>query len=715
MPIEITADGETRFEGGVAIAEENVVINYGDMNIYCDYAQYNPQTRDVLLRGNVRIYRPDYSFTGERAVYNLETRRLRAADFAGSSDPVLFSGENISSLSGRAFQVKNGTFTTHDSARPDYRFRAKSVRIYPDDRIIFSNVTLQVGRVPVFWWPYLYQPLRDDFAFTLAPGYSDLWGAYLLTSYSFPISENVGGRFHLDLRADRGVAVGFDSRFTFGKDNKSWGEFRSYLADDQATGINTTSLARGEIDSTRYRVAYQSKAYISEDVSAIVDFNLLSDEFFLEDFFRSEFRTDPQPDNVFALTKWSENYTLTGIVRGQVNSFQETTERLPEVVLDMKRQPFFKTPLFYEGEVGIANLSKRFADSSDLADYDSIRADTFHQLLYPRTYGGWLSIVPRLGFRATHYTDTGYYTTDDDSLFADDAPRATKEMERLVNEGAETRFSVLAGIESSFKFSKTWEEIQTRTLGLDGLRHIVQPYTNFSFVSDPGVDRSRILQFDRLIPSTQLNPIDFPQFTSVDSIDEWTIWRMGVRNRLQTRRDDLTINWLELDTYFDINIDNPYYDSDFSNVFNRLKWSPLPWVAARIDSQLPLLDSGFTEVNTTLNFMVTSWQDLSIGHRYLDGNPLFQDSNLVAVGGYTRFNEHWGFSWATRYEMDDSVLESQRYTIHRDLTSWVASLGAILRDNRGEEEFGFLLTFTLKDFPQLSLPLDYDPQGSGNE
>ena len=36
-----------------------------------------------------------------------------------------------------------------------------------------------------------------------------------------------------------------------------------------------------------------------------------------------------------------------------------------------------------------------------------------------------------------------------------------------------------------------------------------------------------ILQFDRFEPSTQLRPIDFPQFTSIDSIDHWTVWRLG--------------------------------------------------------------------------------------------------------------------------------------------------------------------------------------------
>ncbi len=68
VPVEINADGNTRFEGGVAIAEDNVQIHYGDYSIYCDYAEYNPDTRDVLLVGNIRLYTPTDLLTGQRAL-----------------------------------------------------------------------------------------------------------------------------------------------------------------------------------------------------------------------------------------------------------------------------------------------------------------------------------------------------------------------------------------------------------------------------------------------------------------------------------------------------------------------------------------------------------------------------------------------------------------------------------------------------------------------
>ena len=97
-----------------------------------------------------------------------------------------------------------------------------------------------------------------------------------------------------------------------------------------------------------------------------------------------------------------------------------------------------------------------------------------------------------------------------------------------------------AGVETSFKLSKVFEGVQERWLGLDGLRHVIQPYADFSWVSQPTVPPSDILPFDQYIPSTRLQAIDFPQFNSIDSLDRWTILRLGMRNRLETRRDSTT-------------------------------------------------------------------------------------------------------------------------------------------------------------------------------
>jgi hypothetical protein len=81
---------------------------------------------------------------------------------------------------------------------------------------------------------------------------------------------------------------------------------------------------------------------------------------------------------------------------------------------------------------------------------------------------------------------------------------------------------------------------------------------------------------------------------------------------------------------------------------------------------------------------------------------------------YARLTDNWGLAANHVFEMDDGTLEFQSYSVTRDLTSWIASIGAMMRDNRGgRSEIGVLFSLTLKDFPGLTLPLDIDPNPSG--
>lgn len=725
--VDITSDN-TSFSNGLAIGQGNVVIHYGTSTIYCDYAQYNADTRDALVKGNVRIYSDGHIFVGERAVYNFETKQLRALDFHGDFYPFKFASESFSSLGPNAYEADNAVMTTSDSSKPDYYMKARTVRVYAHDRVVFSDVTLYLGKTPIFWFPYLYQSLNRDSGFTIRPGYDSLWGAFLLSEYSFPVSENVNGKFHLDLRSLRGAAAGLDLDYKYGKNNESWGKFVSYFANDQDTQKNDTSYARAPIDSSRYRISLQGRSYITDDIYATININKLSDSLFLQDFVPSLFRLDPEPDNMIALTKWDENYTVTAITRVQLNDFYQTTERLPDVAWDIKRQQLFNTPLFYEGEVSAAALNRNFEDGSTFSDYNTGRLDAFFQFLYPKTYFGWLNFTPRVGVRGTYYSSSGNSTGtifDNNTGLTPLYPTTTTTpYDYVAKQGAVFRPVFTAGFESSFKLTKDFDEVQTRKWGFDGLRHVLQPYTDFSYVYT-GKNPDDILQFDRENPSTQLAPHDLSAFNSIDAITDWTIWRFGARNRLETRRDNETVSWLETDSYLDINLQEPefpgltYRQGTFSNLFNNIKWTPLPWLTAQVDSQVPLSSKGFTEINTNVDFVVSPNFRFNLGHRYIQNNPYFDDSSLITFTSYFRLNENWGLSVNEQYEMHDHVLEYQSYQIHRDLSSWTAALGFLVRDNKvngaGSIEYGVMLTFTLKDFPSINAPISFDPGSLGGK
>lgn len=717
-PIQIEALS-TRSEGNLAIAEGNVVISVGDTVLYCNYAQYDVTTRDVLVSGDVRIYRGDKIFSGDRAIYNLDTKHISGAEFRTAAGPFLAQAHSITSTGSEAFEVSRGLFTTDNSSDPGFHLRARKVRIFHNDHTEYENVTVYVGRTPVLWLPYLYQPAKSDQGFSIAPGTRSTWGAFLLTRLTFPAGKDVLGGARLDYLAKRGVGLGVD----LSQENKSansWARFRSYYINDKNPTDKDLGTPHDTVNSNRFRVSLQDRSFLSETIYTSINFNKVSDINFYKDFSPAELQRDPNPDSVMALTKLGENHALTLEVRRQFNRDYESSDALPALSLDLKRQPVAGTGLFYEGETSAGKYRRNFLKSGSALDYtfhDSVRLDTFHQLSLPKLLDGWLAVVPKVGIRATHYGSSN-------------ASPALQPADTLFTEGgALNRYVVNAGLEASFKLSRTFESVQTRTWGLDGLRHILQPFADWSWVN-ASREPSRLLPLDVLSGSSKLPAIDFPQFNTLDSISSWDIVRLGVRNRLQTRRDEDTLNWLELESFVDARVQRPEYSNplfqsttgptrspdpgQFSNVFNRLHWNPLPWLDMQFDSQLPLLDEGYSEFNTASNVQVSRDLSFTFGNRYVAGHPIFEHSNLLNGGARLRMNDNWSLSFEENFETVTRQMEYQRYSLDRDLRSWVASLSLVVRERDSKSDVAILLTLSLKDVPKFRLPLHFDPESAAS-
>jgi lipopolysaccharide export system protein LptA len=710
-PVEITADGNTRFEQGVAIAEDNVQIHYGKYSIFCDYAEYNPETRDVLLVGNIRLYSPDRVMTSQRAIFNMESKQMRSLESSGEQNPIYFHAFNFRALSPKEFHIRDAVMTTHDSSQPDFHLKPRSMRFYRDNRMIMTNATLYVGQTPVFWFPYLFSNLQQS-AFQFVPGYDSRWGPYLLTSYGAPVVEGVNAIARVEYRDKFAPSFGLDLDMKYGKDSRSHGTFKSdYVTETKEFTLQESPAGLPETKKVnRYRVAFQQRLFLTDDIYGTANLNVLSDPNFLEDFYLREFALDPQPDNSLSLTKWDEDYTLSLIGRWQVNEFQDVTERKPELVFDFKQQSFFGLPVQYDGETGVASLRRAFSNlpsvgETEFPDYSTTRFDTFHQWSLPTKVFNWLSVTPKVGIRGTAYSKSGMFTgaTGGNATDIINTPSGI-----LDKKGAIFRPVANYGLTVSTKFSRTFEQVQSRWFGLDGLRHVVEPYVNYSGVNNMGPSPEKIYQFDRVTQTSLLPAIEFPQFTAIDSIDSWNITRFGVSQRLQTRRDNTTYQWFSLNTFMDANMENPYSDAPISNLFNALQFSPVPWTSLSITSQLPLEQQGFTEVNTALSLMPSRDVKFSIGHRYIQDNDYFPDNSQLNFNAYWRVNDHWSVSAYEQYEYVSKVMQYQRYFIHRDLSSWVASFGAEVRESEGgDPQYGFMLMMTLKDAPQITLPLNF--------
>jgi hypothetical protein len=720
-------------EGNVVISGP-VHIRSDEMEVFCSKAEYVADKNQMRFLDDVAIYKDGLIYRGNVASYNTESEQLDASELRSSIEPLFFKAGSLTTRTSEisVIEVENAEFTTDDSEDPSFHLESDSVSIFPDDRVVFRKLKIFAGDTPILYLPYLSQPLQDEMGYSFAPGYRSNLGFFILNQYGATWGDHSIVKYKLDLYTTRGLGAGFDvvsRRYT---NNDAFGKFKFYWVYDSDPSRNNTftRVQRGAVDSNRYRVNLQHRIYLpgpdESDLYLDADINKISDAYFYEDFFPTEFREDPNPDNLVNLVKRSDRGEFSLLTRFRANDFYKTDTRLPELSLDMFRQPVFNSGVFYNGttsfgildeqlgdfdrqqlEGRVQNLSLQLADPAlatlldaaaatntlaelrgSLIEQGFNRFHTYHEALYPKTFGGGFTLTPRMGVGYTSYSSVSGGGPDNlnRALFA-------------------------AGLEGSFKLSRVYDNVQKPNLGLDGLRHVVQPYFNWSFVSADSLGNS-LKGIDRLALSTRPRPLDVMNYTAIDALKDWNVVRLGVYNRLQTKRNRGTFNWLQANTYVDVFGTDPEYNRSVSNLYQEIEWNPVPWSRLNVTAQVPTGgDSSFTELNTRAVFMPTEYLDLSIGHRFLQDHPFFQDSNLIDFGAYARVSENWGLSMYQRFEAADSTLELQQYSVHRDLSSWIASLGAIVRDHRGQNEWGLLFSMTLKDFPSVRIPVDFDPQG----
>lgn len=737
--LETTYDPET----GLATAKGEVVVSYEGVEIRSGSASYNASTGDVVARDGVVIWKDGVIYRGENILYNVNSGEL-TGDAVRSSMPTetgtfFYQTEKFETATKFIERIEGGetTFTTHDLANPNYRLRARSLTIYPEDRIVMRGVTVLAGDTPIFYLPYLSQPLTEEVGYRVTPGYQSRWGAFLLNQYGMLHGDHTLAKYRLDLRSNRGVGVGADFLSLRHRENSdNFGTLKLYYLNDSDPQKNRTGVPRGPVSEDRYRINFQHRIYLPGPQKSTwyldFDINKLSDAHFYEDFFFNDFRQTPEPENQVSLVHTDNSYVATLMTRFQANDFYTVGTKLPELAIDFIRRPLWNTGLYHQGAFSAGILKDELGDEDERFLSDELRrvqllggdtrflraridgagfnrVHTYHELLYPKTLFGWLNLVPRLGGGFSHYAGIDGSPSDLDNV---------------------TRPIFHAGLDASFKLVKSWPDFQKPEWGLDGMRHVVQPYLNLSYL-----DSSQPKNFpsiDRLSPTTRPRSIDVPMFTAVDDLRSWNIARVGMRNLLQTRRDytneargvftsattepTQTFAWAGLNTYVDFFARDPEFDRDISNLYNELFFRPVPWVNFWMDMQLPILgDTGsFTELNQGITFMPAKSVQLTLGHQYVNENPYFRDSNLIFTRLYTRVTDTWGFAMNQIFEMDDGTMEFQSYSLTRDLTSWMVSVGGMVRDNRrGLNEYGLLLSLTLKDFPQVNLPLDIDPNPSG--
>jgi lipopolysaccharide assembly outer membrane protein LptD (OstA) len=448
-----------------------------------------------------------------------------------------------------------------------------------EHHVFMTGVTMQVMGLPVFWMPFMYKPPDESPGlFQVHGGETKNWGGFISTSKRFTWSDDpyISTKVMLDWFSLRGVGYGMDTDIhapgsTTNIFAYSIHDIRPHQEYKRHTNGN---LRRMDIPHARYNFKITNLTEITPRLDFRGRFELLSDIYFRDEFFNDAASIYPQPTTFGALEYQGDNFSTSLYVRARANDFYTVVEKLPEFSLNIPRQELFKN-IYYQGDMKMGYYRMRWREFDhprvlgnmvEPDNYDSGRFDSLHFLYYPIKLG-WLNITPRAGLRFTAYSNSSKNAINPGDLatmFIVDNPEGNSNLNvRNYDDdgGSKARFIAEFGVEATTKISRSWQNVKSAYWQLDGMRHIMEPYVNYTFITDPSESRDHLYYFDE-----------------VDRITEQNFVRFGVKNRLQTRRGEYgsekIYNWLSMENYIDYRFKTQDDFNALGDLGTRLTFTP---------------------------------------------------------------------------------------------------------------------------------------------
>ncbi|MFH1269562.1 MAG: LPS export ABC transporter periplasmic protein LptC [Candidatus Omnitrophota bacterium] len=689
-PIIVNGDTvEYLTEGKEVTATGDVSVIYKGSKLSCRKLTINTQTKDAEAEGDVRLEDNKGVIEGQKMKYNFQTKTGMIIDSEFRANPYFGRSENVEKVSESEFIARRGYMTTCSYDNPHYRIKSKKMDIFPDDKVQTKEDVFYIGRVPVLYAPQYNHSLKDPLMHVqLMPGKSKDWGAYMLSSWRYNISEDVKGRIFFDYRSKKGVSEGFGTNYSTSEFGR--GDFKYYYTQER-----DKSKDLGDEEAyvprkfQRYFIRWRHKADIDEQTNFVGEYYKITDSKmaiygsqynFLKDYFFREYEKDTQPPSYLLFHHSFYYSSLDLLVQKRTNRWYNAgyLEKLPEVKYSLSPYQFLDTPFYIESTSSVGNYNMKNTStmtpatnntSVSTTDTHVNRFDTSNKLSLPMKLA-FVSFTPFVTNRETFYDRRFSGSTS--------APRTI----------------FYSGADMSTKFYRIFNAA-TNFLGLDinGLRHIITPTVGYAYNHEPTVLSSHLKQIDE-----------------VDSITRSNVASIGLSNKLQTKRNNQSVDLVDFLVTSSYNIKPKTGEkrgSSLSDFLFNLKLLPYSWLSINADATYThsgARDSAnfkynhFSNVNYDLNINFGEERSFSVGQRYQlkGGNEIIYDLNW-------RLNPKWKFSVYERFNRghDPTLkrgLREQEYTVSRDLHCWVWDITYNVKRGYGESVW---FTFTLKAFPEL--------------
>jgi LPS-assembly protein len=172
---EIYASGAQRKEGDVYIADKDVDITYGGMQLQADHVEYNSVTYEAVARGHVKFDFENQHLDGDEGQLNVSTGQGTFRNVHGmvklerrpnplllvTENPLYFEAKEVERLSADEYDIHHAWFTICDPRKPTWQFYTPEAKITLQKSVAMVHANFRLYRVPLIWMPYATAPAGD--------------------------------------------------------------------------------------------------------------------------------------------------------------------------------------------------------------------------------------------------------------------------------------------------------------------------------------------------------------------------------------------------------------------------------------------------------------------------------------------------------------------------------------------------------------------------
>ncbi len=396
------------------ILKEYVDIKFGDSRLQADFVRYTPSTQEAYAEGNVILDKGPSRLSAESLVYNLDTETGTFFQARGYADPnIYFEAKRVEKISDNELVLHDATFTACTQPIPYWSFRVGRGLLRLDNYAYLHNLTFKIGRVPVFYTPYLIWPIKSDRATGLLfPefGFSRRGGTVISNAFYWPIRRNMDATVFLDYLSLAGWGHGLEYRYV--PSPNGYGLFTGYYIHDEIEARGP----RPNVPIDRWAINYAHHQDFDSGWRLVANANFISDFNYYLDYVRDlrQSSNSQAVSNLFLTRNWGfysvnvrgerreqlVNVLVPPAINELIRTQEETITRWiqPEIELRGRRQRLGNLPLFLTLEAS--------ADSFRKSDAGAIyqRFDLFPTFSSQLSPVPWLDVSASAGFRDTYYT-----------------------------------------------------------------------------------------------------------------------------------------------------------------------------------------------------------------------------------------------------------------------------------------------------------------------